>query len=61
MANLRNPSFQVLWMVKENINYLKWPLEYFLVCVDIIVWSENNAGVACYAKEAVFSCTHYSL
>lgn len=34
MASLRNPGFQVLLtlkMVKENKDYLKWPLEYFIV------------------------------
>jgi len=48
-------------MLKEDIDYLKWLLEYFIFCVDIIVGSENNAGVVCYAKQAVFSCTQYSL
>lgn len=64
MANLRNTGFQVLLtfkMVKEKIDYSKWPLEYFIFCVDVIVGSENIAGVACYAKQVVFSCTQYSL
>lgn len=38
MANLRNPGFQVLLTfetVKETIDYLKWPLEYFIFFVLI--------------------------
>lgn len=48
-------------MIKENIDYLKWPLEYLTFCVDSISGSENNAGAVCYGKQAVFSCTLYSL
>lgn len=46
-------------MVKENIDYLKWPLKYFVICVDIV--GSENAGEVCYMKWAVFSSTLYSL
>lgn len=64
MTNLRNTRFEVLLtfkMIKENIDYLKWALEYLTFCVDSIVGSENNAGVVCNGKQTVLSCTLYSL